>query len=159
MFTNISWANYILVVTLLLAVWYLFVGMRFYFNDLQNFLVRKRKPNPSVDYNEFQNDEGKVRESFKFTNGQTETSETDILFQEVEELATKVKEAIANASSKNFNREEFIFLLQLTLKEHLHLKGSPFQVALNNLIISECERYGSIHLSAEELLMLWKEVA
>ncbi len=159
MFTNISWGNYIFVVTLLLTVWYLFVGVRFYSHDLQNFLVRKRKPNLQVDDDEFLNDERKVRESSKFTNEQIESSETDILFQEVEELATKLKEAIANASSKNLNREEFIFLLHLTLKEYPHLKGSPFQVALNNLIVSEFERYGSIHLSAEELLMLWKEVA
>jgi len=159
MFTNISWANYIFVVTLLLAAWYLFVGVKFYSNDLQIFLLRKRKPNLLVGQDEFQNDEGKVRQSSQFTNDQIETSETDILFQEVEELATKLKEAIANASSKNYNREESIFLLHLTIKEYPHLKGSPFQVALNNLIISECERYGSIHLSAEELLMLWKEVA
>lgn len=159
MFTNISWANYIFVVTLLLAAWYLFIGMRFYFHDLQSFLARKRKPNSSVDYNELRSDERKVTVSSKFTNEQIETPETDMLFEEVEELTTKLKETIADASSKNYNREEFIFLLQLTLKEYPHLKGSIFHEALNNRIISECEKYGSLHLSAEEQVMLWKEVA
>jgi len=77
----------------------------------------------------------------------------------VEKLTTKLKDTIADASSKNCHKEEFIFLLQLTLKEYPHLKGSPFQVAINNLIASECEKHGSLHLSAEEQVMLWKEVA
>lgn len=34
-----------MVVTLLLAVWYLIIGMRFYFHDLQNLFTRKRKLN------------------------------------------------------------------------------------------------------------------
>ena len=154
MFTNISWVSYILVVTLLLAAWYLIIGMRFYFHDLQSLFTRKRKPNLRLAPDETYSTTGS-----EFTPEQTETLDSDILFQEVEQLSTKLKEAIADASSKNYNREEFIFLLQLTLKEYPHLKGSIFQEALNNLIISECEKYGSIHLSAVELAMLWKEVA
>lgn len=154
MFTNISWASYILVVTLLLAVWYLVIGMRFYFNDLQNLLTRKRKPDLQLA-----SDDTYLTTGAEFTPEQTEASNTDNLFQEVEMLTAKLKETIADASSKNYHKEEFNFLLQLTLKECPHLKGSPFQVAINNLILSECEKYGSLHLSAEELVILWKEVA
>lgn len=153
-FTNISWASYILVVTLLVAAWYLVIGMRFYFHNLQNFFTRKRKPKLQIASNETYSTTGS-----EFTPEQTETLDSDDLFNEVENLTAKLKETIADASSKNYNREEFIFLLQLTLKEYPHLKGSIFQEALNNLIISECEKYGSIHLSAVELAMLWKEVA
>ena len=154
MFTNISWASYILVVTLLLAVWYLVIGMRFYFNDLQNLLTRKRKPDLQLA-----SDDTYLTTGSEFTPEQTEASNTDNLFQAVEMLTAKLKETIADASSKNYHKEEFNFLLQLTLKEYPHLKGSPFQMAINNLILSECEKYGSLHLSAEELVMLWKEVA
>lgn len=154
MFTNISWASYIFVVTLLLAVWYLIIGMRFYFHDLQNLLARKRRPNLQLAHDESYSPIGSG-----FTSEQTEASDSDSLFQEVKILTAKLKETIADASSKNYQREEFIFLLQLTLKEYPHLKGSPFQVAINNLIISECEKHGFLHLSAEELVILWKEVA
>jgi hypothetical protein len=152
MFTNISWTTYIIVVIVLLAVWYLIVGLRFYSHDLQIFLTRKRKQS-------VQPVQEKSYSNAEYTSEQTETSDTDSLYHEVENLTTKLKETIADASSKNYHREEFIFLLQLTLKEYPHLKGSPYQVAINNLIISECEKYGSIHLSAEEQVMLWKEVA
>lgn len=154
MFTNISWTTYILVVTLLLAAWYLIIGMRFYFHDLQNLLARKRKSNLQLAHDKSYSITGS-----EFTTEQTEASDTNNLFHEVEKLTAKLKETIADASSKNYHREEFIFLLQLILKEYPHLKGSPFQVAINNLILSECEKYGSLHLSAEELVMLWKEVA
>ena len=154
MFTNISWTTCILVVILLLAVWYLFIGLRFYFNDLQNLLARKGKRDV-----ELTNDENYSTPNAEYTSEQTEASDTDSLYHEVENLTRKLKETIADASSKNYHREEFIFLLQLTLKECPHLKGSPYQVAINNLIISECEKYGSLHLSAEEQVMLWKEVA
>ena len=154
MFTNSSWTTYIFVVILLLAVWYLFIGLRFYFNDLQNLLARKGKRDVELAH-----DESYSTPNAEFTSEQTEVSDTDSLYHEVENLTTKLKETIADASSKNYHREEFIFLLQLTLKEYPHLKGSPYQVAINNLIISECEKYGSIHLSAEEQVMLWKEVA
>ncbi len=154
MFTNISWASYILAVTLLLAAWYLVIGMRFYFHDLQNLFTRKSKPNLQLAPNENYSTTGS-----EFTPKETETLDSDELFHEVEKLTTKLKETIADASSKNYHKEEFIFLLQLTLKEYPHLKGSPFQVAINNLIESECEKHGSLHLSAEEQVMLWKEVA
>ena len=135
-----------------LAVWYLIIGLRFYSHDLQSFLARKRKQNVQLAQDESYS-------NAEHSSEQTETSDTDGLYHEVENLTTKLKETIADASSKNYHREEFIFLLQLTLKEYPHLKGSPYQVAINNLIISECEKYGSIHLSAEEQVMLWKEVA
>jgi hypothetical protein len=154
MFTNISWASYILVVTLILAAWYLIIGMRFYFHDLQSLFTRKRKSNLQHAPDETYSTTGS-----EFTYQQTETLDSDDLFQEVEKLTTKLKETIADASSKNYHKEEFIFLLQLTLKEYPQLKESPFQVAINNLIASECEKHGSLHLSAEEQVMLWKEVA
>lgn len=37
MFTNISWANYLIVVSTLLTIYYLFIGFRFYFDELKVF--------------------------------------------------------------------------------------------------------------------------
>ena len=81
--------------------------------------------------------------------------ETDDLFEKVETLSAKLKDAVSDASTKKYNKEEFSFLLQLILKEYPELKGSVFQVPINNLIESECEQQGLIGLSAVELEMLW----
>lgn len=162
MFTNISWTNYLIVIALLVTAWYIITCLRFYFQDLKNLFTVKRK---------FSFQKGRKEFSFnqpeQITNPELSDSndnyffnreETDNLFKIVEDLLSKLKEAISDAVSKNYTKEEFSFLLQLTLKEYPMLKGSPFQVAINNLIASECEKHSFIPLSAVELMMLWNEV-
>lgn len=159
MFTNISWTTYITFVALLLTVWYLIIGLRFYFSDLQILLSGKRKTDAQIEGKELrftQNDDQLADNQKAPTNLSKE--QTNHLFEEVETLSAKLKDAVSDASSKNYNKEEFSFLLQLTLKEYPELKGSPFQVPINNLIESECEKQGFIRLSAVELEMLWVEV-
>ncbi|MES2329803.1 MAG: hypothetical protein V4539_09390 [Bacteroidota bacterium] len=159
MFTNISWTTYITFVALLLAVWYLIIGLRFYLSDLQILLSGKRKPTPQIagnEYRSFQHDEAISHETE--TTATLSKEQTDDLFEKVETLSVKLKDAVSDASEKGYNKEEFSFLLQLTLKEFPELKGSPFQIPINNLITSECEKQGFIHLSAVELEMLWVEV-
>ena len=159
MFTNISWSNYILVVIILLGVWYLFISIKFYAHDLQNFMARIWKRTPPDDNDEFSNEERKVINTAKSPSEQDETSETDTQFEEGEELKTKLKEAIADASFKNYNKQEFTYLLQKTLKAYPQIKGSLLQATINKLIISDSGKYGSLHLSTEDLEMLWKGVA
>jgi len=43
MFTNISWANYLLVAALLLTAWYIVIGLKFYFHGLRNIFTGKIK--------------------------------------------------------------------------------------------------------------------
>ncbi len=162
MFTNISWANYLFFTALLLTAWYIIIGLKFYFHDLRNIftgkikLTFKRSPKPSS-----------VKQREQITNSELpdfddkpllDMEETDNLLKVVDELISKLKSAISNAVAKKYNKPEFVFLLQLTLKEYPTLKSSPFQEAINNLIASECEKYSFIHLSAVELMELWNEV-
>lgn len=162
MFTNISWTNYIIVVVLLLAVWYIIIGLRFYFRDLQNILSGKTKlafRGVPREYSSNKSEEISNSDISEFDHTfLPNEKETGNLFQVAEELTSKLKVAISDAASKNYNKEEFTFLLQLTLKEYPKLKGSAFQVAINNLIASECDKHSFIRLSAVELGMLWNEV-
>lgn len=101
----------------------------------------------------FQNDQPELFPSHKsYAPPVQEIGDT---FQQVEELTTKLKTVIADAASNNTTKEEFFLSLQLLLRKYHFLKGSPFPVAINNLIASECEKYDFIHLSAEERVMLW----
>ena len=162
MFTNISWTNYIIFVVLLLAAWYIIIGLKFYFHDLQNILSGKTKLAFRGVHKEYSSNKAEEiinSEPAEFDRKSLPNEEeTGYLFQHAEELSSKLKDAISDAASKNYNKEEFTFLLQLTLKEYRALKGSPFQVAINNLIASECDKNSFIRLSAVELGMLWNEV-
>ncbi len=167
MFTNISWANYIAIIALLLIVYYAFVGIKFYSNELRQFILGKRKlaagftSHKTATYEDesstFQVQQTQAKLFPSHINYTPDAQETDDTFQQVEELTASLKEAIAVAVDKEYIKEEFILSLQLLLKKYQFLKGSPFLVAINNLIASECEKYSYIQLSAEERVMLWKE--
>lgn len=162
MFTHISWANYIFIAALLLAAWYIIICLKFYFYDLQNILTGKikftfkgaHKTSPFKQHEQTTNSELPDFDDKPLLD----MEENDNLFKVVDELISKLKSAISDVVTKKYNKHEFIFLLQLTLKEYPILKGSPFQDAINNLIASECEKYGFIRLSAVELMELWNEV-
>lgn len=159
MFTNISWTTYLIFVVILLAAWYLVIGLRFYSSELQVFLSGKRKTASQIANKAsrlIQQDDEVVENQKEFID--LSKDQTDDLFEKVETLSAKLKDAVSDASTKKYNKEEFSFLLQLTLKEYPELKGSVFQVPINNLIESECEKQGFIRLSAVELEMLWIEV-
>ena len=159
MFTNISWTTYITFVSILSIAWYLVIGVRFYLRDLQILLSRKGKSTQEVAANAF----GSVQHDEEISHQPDTISipnqeQTYQLFEKVEILSAKIKEAVSDALEKDYGKEEFSFSLQRILKAYPELKGSPFQVPINNMVISECEKQGFIRLSAVELEMLWIEV-
>ena len=166
MFNSISWTDYITTVVLLLMAYYVFVGIKFYSLELRNLFSGKNR----IDFrrtskNSLHKDEQTdvpvhltQAELFAASiNSSSADEDDDIMFQQVGELTAKLKEAIAQAVDKNFIKEELLLSLQLVVKKYAVLKGSHFQLPINNLIASECEKYGYIQLSAEERLMLWNE--
>lgn len=160
MFTNISWTTYLIFVALFLSAWYLIICLRFYLNDILYFIASKIKNNRGDSNNDMQPIQfagTKTAALEDDTNKAASLNEaqTDHLFDEVETLSVKIKDAVADAFSKDYNKEEFFFLLEITLKAYPQLKGIPFQAAINNLIVSECDKHGFIRPSSEELDKLW----
>jgi len=159
MFTNISWGNYIVVIILLLASWYLFVGFRFYFDDLKEVISGKRKlqfrgfENPSYEDSQ---SELNYLESPEAISEQTSFGEFDTTFQEVDALVARLKTFIADAAKKKLVKKEFTNYLQLLLREFPSVKNSPFNSSVSELIVSECEKLESITLTQKEAEALWE---
>lgn len=163
MLNSISWTDYLVFIVLLLIAYYLFVALKFYSFELSSLLKGKR---PSVAFATETAADEVIDGSKHFQDNQVElfptynryapqAQETDDTFQKVEELTDKLKKVIEDAASNKTIKEEFILSLQLVLKKYHFLKGSPFLVAINNLIASECDKYNFIQLSADERVMLW----
>ncbi len=167
MLTNISWGSFIAFTTLLMIVYYLYIGVRYYSKELLRlFSFKKRFPNHSalmksdvkIDNDTISHNQEIQPESLTSHNKYMPLREdTDDTFPQVKKLTVGLKEVIAEAVSNKYIKEEFILSLQLLLKKHQYLKGSPHLAVINNLIASECEKYGYIQLSAEEQVMLWNE--
>lgn len=167
MFSSVAWANYISTVFVLVIIYYLVVGIKFYSHEFKNMFSGKHK---SPEHNaSSQNELEDVQlQPSPIEDNQQElfgshkqympsVEETDETFEQVQELTVRLKEVIEVAYSKNYIKEEFIHSLQLLIREYQFLKGSPFMVAINNLIASECEKQGYLLLDAEERVMLWNE--
>ncbi len=160
MLTGISWNNYIDVVVLLSIVWYLFVGLRYYFEDIKDLVTGKRKlqfrsivgkPIPKLGY------DFDYQKSDEILNAPVEFETVNPVFNEVEDLTARLKNAITDATQKKLVKNEFEDRLRFILKEYSSLRDSPFRPSLNELIVSECERQESVLLTLEEVEALWNE--
>ena len=155
MLTNISWANYTLVVILLVASWYLFVGLRFYFAELKNLATGKKmfqfQSFPQVQSNlDYQ-------EAPEGIPSALNAAETDQTFQDVEQLVERLKNVVADAAQRKLPKKEFAYYIRLVLTEYPSVKNSPFRSSVSEFMVSECDKLESLHLTQQEAEALWDE--
>jgi hypothetical protein len=160
MFTNISWGNYIVVVTLLLVSWYLFVGFRFYSDDLKEVISGKRKLQfrrlGDPNYGDFQSEEND-QETPAPTSSQPTFGEFDMTFQDVDALVARLKSFIADAAKRKLLKQEFLDYIQLIFKEYPSIKDSAFRSSVSELIVTECKTLDTISVTQAEAEGLWNE--
>ncbi|MCC9073505.1 hypothetical protein LNQ49_18165 [Flavobacterium sp. F-65] len=158
MFTNISWGNYIVVVILLLTSWYLFVGFRFYFDDLKEVISGKRKLQfrrlGDPNYGDFQSEEND-QETPAPTLSQPTFGEFDTTFQDVDALVARLKSFITDAAKKKLVKKEFTYYLQLLLREYPSVKDSAFRSSVSELIVTECKTLDAVSVTQAEAEGLW----
>ncbi len=152
MFTGISWTDYLVVVAIVLFIYYLFVGLRYFSADLQKLFSGKRKPNfravlPNPDVNENILPDGNM--AFEET--------TDDEFAQVEHLIERLRSVIRDASERKLVPEELKRYLHLVLKEYPAIKNSPLRSSINELAVTECEKYGAVTLFENEMDVLWND--
>jgi hypothetical protein len=156
MLKNISWTDYIIAVAILLAIYYLFVGMRYFSGEIKDLLSGKRKlkfrtalPNNHSPYNPDEEQSEIETDSFEKT--------TDDDFTEVEHLIDRLKAVVADASRRKLIPQEFKQYLSMVLKEYPSVRYSPIRSSVNELIVTECQKYGAVTLKEDEVELLWKE--
>lgn len=154
MFTGISWTDYMVAVAIGLTLYYCYVAFRYYSEELKDLLSGKSKLNLRTLLSENILSE----EPGSHPSGSGSFSQTgDDDFAEVEELITKIKDSVALTSKKKYVIHEFKHFLRLIFREHPNIKDSPFRSSINELVVSECEKYGTVALSEEEVDRLWLE--
>ena len=156
MFTNISWTDYFIAVTILLAIYYLFVGIRYYSRDIKDLLSGNRKLNLKTALANNSKGEYLTREE-NFRPSETFEETTDKEFTQVEHLIERLKTLIADASRRKMISQEFKQYLSLVLKEYSTVKNSSLRASVNELIVSECEKYGTVTLTEDEVDLVWKD--
>jgi hypothetical protein len=174
MLTANPWVAYVSIVTPLLSAYYLLVGFIFYRHDLKAKISRWKSPTiKPTDFsfrsiqieNEYLEDPDRFNsEPITPTVNEQEGHESEApwenegMMQQLEELSLHLKQAIEEAHNKEYSKEEFILLTQMTFKEYPAIYGTPFQLSVNHLIEAELAKYGFIHLNSDDRLRMWNQV-
>jgi len=157
MFTNISWGNYIVVIVLLLASWYLFVGLRFYFVEIKEIVTGKWKlQNRRVKDLEIRYDVV-PSQAINDTSLQPSFGGPEKSILDVDAFLERLKNVVEEAAQRKLVKKEFQGYLSLLLCEYPSIKNSPFRSVVSELIISECNKLDFISLSQIEVEELLKE--
>ena len=155
MLKNISWNDYTIAIVLLLVIYFVLVGLLYFSEDIKKLLSGKRKPTfrAAVPHDNRTSVSGtkEIREETGFSTA------TDDEFTEVEQLIERLKAVISDACHRKLIPQEFKQYLSMVLKEYPSVRYSPIRSSINELIVSECQKYGPAILHENEIEMLWKE--
>ncbi|ALM50158.1 hypothetical protein AMR72_15400 [Flavobacterium psychrophilum] len=154
MFTTISWGNYLIAVALLSGAWYIYVGLRYYKNELLAFFHSKNK----TGYGN-KSPEGTAQENIFIDQPTTPpiaiNELEDDTFQEVDHLIGRLKKLFSEVQSTTA-KEEFTNYLGLLLAEYPLLAQSVFKSQVNEFILSEMARGNlSFQFTHQQLQQLW----
>ncbi|RKR05173.1 hypothetical protein C8C83_4506 [Flavobacterium sp. 90] len=159
MFTNISWSNYIIAVSVLLLIWYLFVGLKFYFFEFKRVISGEQK----IKFPHFRNKKGK--QFISNSSGENNLngvisssySESFDTLDDTKELSDRLIKAITESIERNLSKEEFENYLRLLLSEYPFVKISALRESINKLIVSESEKYPNFLLTYPQTDCLWDD--
>lgn len=149
MFTNISWSNYIIAVSVLLVIWYLILVFKFYYAELKQIISGEKK----IKILSFGN-RSKRNLSKPISSSFSESFDT---LEDAEELSDRVLQVIEESTERNLSPTEFKNYLRLVLEEYPYVKISSLRENINNFIVSECEKHPQLPLTYEQVDSLWEE--
>lgn len=161
MLSGITWTQYFTTIGIGLVIYYLYVAVWYYPEEIKKLLSGQRIRQGAVADDERQlfrkehaghddDDDGYD----PLDEDHSESSE----FEDVEALVGNLTHAVEQASKKKLVVGEFKQSLKMAMRERPAVKTSPFRSSINELIVSECGKYGVFTLSEKEIDVLWDEV-
>ncbi len=159
MFTNISWGNYIIAVSILLLIWYLLLAFRCYYPDLRAILSGEKKlPSLSLKSNREEKLTAHLQKGSSAENKELSSyKESFDTLADAEELSGRIQGAIKESAERNLSLEEFQNYLKLLLSEYPFVRISSLRENINATIVKNCGSYPALLLTLSEVDALWQE--
>jgi hypothetical protein len=159
MFTTISWGSYLIAVSTVLFLWYLYLGFRFYSIELKQVLLGHRKISFPFSgkrkiIDSLTAESVKVNSMSSLSESYSESFAT---LDEVKEISARIIDATAESAERNLSRVEFQNFLKLIFSEYPYVKISSLRSTINDLTVSESQKHTSLALSVELVEDLWNE--
>lgn len=151
MLTNISWGSYLTAISTILIIWYIFLGLRFYSSEIKQILTGKRKI--VIPFLRRKN----VKNSI-YASQVKSTSNSSATLDEVNELSSRLIDAISESVERKRSRQEFQYYLKLILNEYPYVKISSLRSTVNGLIFLESQKNADLILTIQQVEGLWEEI-
>lgn len=147
MLSSFSWASYLLVAALLIGIYYCIVIIRYYRRDIGKLSTRRQEEddepiNPQLSL-------------FDDTPEGLQLVNPADLFTPALGLSARIREVMNNAAAEKYSKAGLILILRKLIAEYPALKGTPFQVAINNVILTESKAMGAAGLDEGDVDLLW----
>ena len=149
MLNNISWASYTTALSILLFVYYGFVLIIYYRIDLLNYF---KKITGALNSFSLSHNLHQEKIDLEFVETDSANEETNSV---APKLLLEIQSIIKTGASRNFMKEELLLALKLHLQQQHRLTDNISKETIINFIKAQCEKYCSIHLSGEEINVLW----
>ena len=153
MLSNITWTEFFTGISLLAAIYYLYVAIKYYPEKLKG-LFAGRRPIDKGTSPFLQNGEAETATN-AVPHEEPETGHSDL--DDVEETVTELVALIQESSEKQEPADEFRKALGMALRRRPILKTSPYRPSINELVVSECGKHGTFALNEKEVDFLWEE--
>ncbi|MFX1705736.1 hypothetical protein PV783_17340 [Chitinophaga sp. CC14] len=151
MLSSISWACYLIVAALLLGIYYCYVLVRYYRKEIKNFITRR----PAEHEPTSSKPESNQLSLFESTDDTRPPNESVDLFSLAFELSARIKMVMEVAAAERYSKAGLIIILRKLISEYPAIKGTAFQVAINNVILGESKELGSNGLQDDDVSALW----
>lgn len=144
MLNSISWASYIYAVCAIVVVYYIFVGLLLYRLEAVNYL-KSLKEKYQSNANKLSSDGQLKREIIPAA----------VELNSLEEVLLSLLFSIKKAASQQFIKEELLQSLKSQIQFYVGKVIDLPKEKINEYIVTTSETYCSIHLSEEDLKVLW----
>lgn len=151
MLSRISWREYFEILLVLALIYYSIVLVLYYRGDILRLArqgFRKTVPKKPVHF-------GGEKLPLPAEKTSTQYDDSPALFSSVHELMKDLKSLFEAAAHKSFQKQELLMALQLKLGEYSQLRGTPFQVAVNNHIMQQSLEQCELAVNDTELKQIW----
>lgn len=136
MLSKITWGEYLSTVIILISIYYLAVGLRFYLPQIKKILSGRKE----------------IRSNDAIYN------DSDAMLNELEDVTRDLRYAVLERLSRPVNKEQLLELLQRRLAGYSGLSKPAFRVALNNYIMLHAKEICDVIVNDQELNARWNEV-
>lgn len=149
MFNNISWHNYLLYSLCAVGIYYCYVLIVYYRKDF------KKTAQTSDPLSSTRITSPIIANSTSRTLDYLNPDSIEQLFNRALSLSENIKTVFQEVTYNEGNNEDLFYQLKKTVAGYADLAQTPFMVAINNLIITESEKYQFEIPDKKEIMTLW----